>query len=55
MKEYLRKVWNVVLFFGIWIGIPYYFVHTYNEPNFFIGIMFMWLPAVLISMYLNDK
>jgi len=54
MKEYLRRLWNVLVFFGIWWGIPFYLVYTYDDGAFFVFILFTWIPAGFITLYLTE-
>lgn len=55
MKNYLIRLWNVILFLFIWIGIPYQMSDSLNDNTWYVLLLFTWLPAGYIVIYLADK
>lgn len=45
--EYFQRLINVCVFIGIWLGIPYW------SDMWPLGF-FTWIPALIITLYLND-
>lgn len=48
MKEYLIKLWHVILFGTIWV-LPAYLT---GIPQL---VLFTWLPAIGVIAYLTNK
>jgi len=54
-KQQFRKLYFIAIFCTIWLGIPYYFVNTYNDPNLYAFTLLTWIPAIFITLYLSEK
>lgn len=54
MKNYIKKIWTIIIFLSVWIGIPHYLAITYDQPVFYIMLIGMWLPALFIVLYLEE-
>tara|TARA_R110000850_G_scaffold178303_1_gene304257 strand:+ start:489 stop:668 length:180 start_codon:yes stop_codon:yes gene_type:complete len=54
-RSYIKKVWDVILFFGIWIGIPVFLANHTGENTWYISMVIMWLPAWMITTYLLEN
>jgi len=51
--KYLNKIWILFVYFGIWFGIPHWLV-VYNENiDFYMMVLFMWVPAGYVVAYLQ--
>jgi hypothetical protein len=55
MKEYMKKLRDVITFFVIWFGIPHLMVVYTQHEELYAWIIIMWLPAVCITGYLKDE
>lgn len=55
MKEQLRKILNVIIFFGIWIVLPMYLAERADNMGFYLLMLFTWFPALFIVLYLNES
>jgi hypothetical protein len=52
--SYLKRLWNVLVFFGIWWGIPFWFTHHFNDGVCLMLLLFTWIPAGAITLYLSE-
>ena len=53
--SYFKRMWNVILFFSIWVGVPYLIYRYTGIESWLILVMIMWLPALGIVLYLESE
>jgi len=54
MEDYLMRVLNVILFFCIWLGIPYWLSLEFDNSEWMLCALGTWIPAGVIVIYLDD-
>tara|TARA_R110000851_G_scaffold71614_1_gene159185 strand:- start:6091 stop:6264 length:174 start_codon:yes stop_codon:yes gene_type:complete len=54
MLDYLIRLWHVILFILIWIGLPWVLAIYTGEQVTWMLIFLTWFPAGFIVDYLSD-
>jgi len=54
MKEYFKRLRDVLTFFAVWFGIPHLMVVYTQDPNMYFWTIFTWVPAAVITAYLKE-
>jgi hypothetical protein len=52
--DYLRRLFNVIIFFFIWLGIPIGLSQLFDNSSHMLWAMITWLPAFSIAIYLDE-
>tara|TARA_R110000796_G_scaffold4777_1_gene18172 strand:+ start:421 stop:624 length:204 start_codon:yes stop_codon:yes gene_type:complete len=54
LRDYLVRIWNVILFMFIWIGVPTFIVDYTGDERWYVLLLFTWVFAMVILSYLMD-
>lgn len=54
MKHYLFSLLIILTFIGIWLGVPYLLYSTTKDFGVFSILLFTWIPALLIVIYVES-
>lgn len=52
---YWTRLRDVITFLIIWIGVPYFIFIINDYPEVFAILLITWVPAMLVTDYLNGK
>lgn len=50
----IKKIMILIVFFSIWVGIPYFIFTCTHTAWAFLWLFITWMPAGLASEYLED-
>jgi len=52
--EYLKRLFNIVMFLFIWIGLPVILVQCFDNPSLLHWMWVTWIPGIAVLEYLDD-
>ena len=51
---FIKRIFIVIIYLAIWFGLPHYLAVTHNTTGFYGLMIFTWIPATLIALYIED-